>query len=183
MSTKINRRKEIKEKEELQARFQFAIGQANTRVTKWLPNMKKKKEEEEEESNANGESNEFFNLPIIPNGSGLNSTTSGKIGDFIRGEGRELTKKAEMPGPNKNSESKAMHALKNKMRNQIRSNTPVRQVAKNKPSELPPKKKQESKVVSDEDESENEESRFSTQVKKANIPMAKIGKRKKGRPF
>lgn len=115
--SKPNRRKEIKEKEELQAKFQLAMSQTNTRVLSWLQPLQKAAGETPREGQK-----AFLDLPIIANGSGLCSLTEGAgvqqlVGDFLA-TGTASKKDFPNEAPvRKEAGSKAMHALMNKMRN------------------------------------------------------------------
>lgn len=149
---KINRRKEIKQKEELQAKFQLAISQTNVKVTNWLNPLKSsnqnndKNEASEDFSRANST---FFDLPIIPSGSGLYSLDAkngkeeyNKISDFLNSGEAGLRKLKNNSDQNETivngrpqGNSKAMNALINKMRNdsrdKIRQNITEKQVNQN----------------------------------------------------
>lgn len=113
--SKLNRRQEIKKKEELQAKFQLAISHTNNKILNWLePNNNEIAHNDEEK-------NSFLNLPIIPQGSGLSNIekSNKSIGDFINSD--ETKFKRLQDGNNSNSlrknNSKPMMALMNRMRN------------------------------------------------------------------
>lgn len=115
--SKPNRRKEIKEKEELQAKFQLAISQTNTRVLSWLQPLQKPAGDAPQDGQKS-----FLDLPIIANGTGLYSLKEGAneqrlVGDFLaNGTGNRPSAPNETP-VRKEAGSKAIHALMNKMRN------------------------------------------------------------------
>mmetsp|Transcript_4095 Transcript_4095/g.4012 ORF Transcript_4095/g.4012 Transcript_4095/m.4012 type:complete len:178 (+) Transcript_4095:124-657(+) len=120
--SKVNRRQEIKKKEELQAKFQLAISHTNNKILNWLePNNNEIAHNDEEK-------NSFLNLPIIPQGSGLSNIekSNKSIGDFINSD--ETKFKRLQDGNNSNSSlrknnSKPMMALMNRMRNTNRDKT------------------------------------------------------------
>ncbi|ODV78737.1 uncharacterized protein CANTADRAFT_43193, partial [Suhomyces tanzawaensis NRRL Y-17324] len=109
----VNRRKEIKEKEELQARFQLLMARNNTTVMSWLkPKQDVSRDIETEKS--------FMELPIVPQGAGLAAldASSSKIGDFIASN---TTKLAAIKEDRTAKGSKPMMALLNKMRDSGRA--------------------------------------------------------------
>jgi len=164
--SKPNRRKEIKEKEELQARFQLSMSQNNSKALKWL----KPVDSTSHLSTSSVEAN-FFELPIIPNGASLSNLTLAKaqknIGDFVNGT--EI--KPQLKVPAKSQVSKPMSALMNKMRDQSRD-----KVKKNKP-------KQVAKPVVSRDDSDLEDEQVRNRSVKKSTPLLFDGKKKKGRPF
>lgn len=102
----MSRRKEIKEKELLQAKFQTALSQNNDKVLKWLQPQKT--------SEANHFNKDFLNLPIVGQGQGLNSISdSDTINDFMKDEKKVAQTRVQ-------NQSKPMSMLMNKMRNNNR---------------------------------------------------------------
>ncbi|KAK6456941.1 uncharacterized protein RJT20DRAFT_36002 [Scheffersomyces xylosifermentans] len=128
--SKVNRRNEIKQKEELQARFQLSLAQNNAKALSWLKPMTVGDGHQMASKTPAASGNEpvanesFFNLPIIPNGaslSSLNDTSSkdiSRIGDFIANDGKMngIKQESTSRGRKELSSSKPMLALMNKMR-------------------------------------------------------------------
>lgn len=115
--SKVNRRKEIKEKEAFQLRFQLALNEKNKTILNWLPTQSEYSSEE-----ASGA--EFLNLPILANGAGLSELENDKedqktIGDFVNPE-KDPQKLKILETRQNNAGTKAMAALMNKMRNESR---------------------------------------------------------------
>lgn len=116
--------REIKEKKELQARLQLAVSNTNSLVSSWLKPLV-----DTSNSVSNDKSkDDFLNLPIISNNSGLLLSNSvdddgiNTIGDYMK-TGKSLStlsiKKKGLDKPNKVnvvSSSKALNALQNKLR-------------------------------------------------------------------
>lgn len=114
--SKVNRRKEIKEKEAFQLRFQLALNESNNTVANWLP---KQNEETEKPSG-----DDFLNLPILTNGLGLyeleeDDEVQKTISDFVNPEKDPQKVKLHENRQNQ-AGTKAMTALINKMRNDSR---------------------------------------------------------------
>lgn len=172
--SKVNRRQEIKKKEELQARFQLAVSQTNKKILNWLqPNDTISENHDEKQS--------FLSLPIIPQGSGLSNIEKQNncIGDFINSDENKL-KQFQSNDVNKNLRkptSKPMMALMNKMRNsnrdKIKKNHVNHQKHKPKPQNLP---------IDNSDSEEEMISKSRTVKKSSNLLFEPKGK-KKGRPF
>lgn len=194
--TKVNRRKEIKAKEELQAQFQLAISKNNKRILSWLDTGKNGKEEPQSSADSydfSSSNNEFFDLPIVPNGSGLSSVDSSsfKVGSFINSEGDVNNLKTQSSNVGKNGQdSKAMAALKNNLRNKSRKNVEKKFQQRDGPKSfkqtIKKAKEQEAgpKIVKREPEDEEDDgvaALKSRSVKKGGIQL--FGKKKGGRPF
>lgn len=123
--------KEIKQKQELQAKFQLAINSTTNHVANWLTPLKSNVSQITETSNSN---NDFFDLPIISGGSGLSLSKDdideeniNTIGEYIK-SGKSissLNKKKQQQQKSINgsmykiqkTDSKALGALRNKMKN------------------------------------------------------------------
>lgn len=117
--SKVNRRKEIKEKEAFQLRFQLALNESNSTVANWLPSQNASLNTEEEVSGA-----DFLNLPILSNGLGLyelekDDEEQKTISDFVNPE-KDPQKLKVQENRQNTAGSKAMAALVNKMRNDSR---------------------------------------------------------------
>ncbi|KAI5968966.1 hypothetical protein CANMA_001962 [Candida margitis] len=137
-----NRREEIKQKQELQARFQFSISQNNARAMNWLKPISKTDDTEsksEETSSAlhttqgtnsanSMEEDVFSKLRVIPQGAGLSSKTTQTIGDFLNSKDINQQKTSDNSTTSQKVNgsgrggggSVAMKALLNKMRNETR---------------------------------------------------------------
>lgn len=114
--SKVNRRKEIKEKEAFQLRFQLALNESSNKVANWLPSQ------EEESERPSGE--DFLNLPILSTGLGLyeledDDKAQKTISDFVNPEKDPQKLKIQENRQNQ-AGTKAMTALINKMRNDSR---------------------------------------------------------------
>lgn len=176
--SKVNRRQEIKKKEELQARFQVAISQTNSKILNWLqPNSNEIVHEDKEKDS-------FFNLPIIPQGSGLSNIdkSNRNIGDFINSD--ETKFKQLQDGNNSNdslrkTNSKPMMALMNKMRNTNRDKAKKKAFNQNMHTPKPKVKTQDNIDNSDSDEEMITKNRS---VKKGSNLLFE-SKIKKKRPF
>lgn len=129
----MSKRKEIKEKEQLQAEFRLSLSRVSSRIEGWL-NGEVKSVSKDKKANDQAAKDRllFESLPIIAPGKGLNivqdaetgNDVSGrrnesmKIGDFVRGEG----KKSKMIGnkirgiKRRQEDSASMRALRNKLR-------------------------------------------------------------------
>lgn len=171
--SKVNRRKEIKEKEAFQLKFQLALSQTNKAVSNWLlPNATKS-----ENIGKQG----FLDLPIVPSGAGLyeleKNGENATVGDFLQ-NGTAIPKNIKQD-PKANS-SKAMTALMNKMRTDTRKNlASSSKVFKGKLKILEGMKKPQIKAKQVDSDSE-EESKFNRHGKKGS--GLHFDKRKK-RPF
>lgn len=132
----MSRAKEIKEKEQLQAKLALAFGRKRQTVLSWLGEDKS-----HENDIQNKDKNGFLNLPVMSAGSllNLNNTTTnrmtsdnkkeiGTIGEFLKGDRKvsSLTRKKNYNSgvsssldANKN-DNKATLAFKNKMRDDHR---------------------------------------------------------------
>lgn len=132
----MSRAKEIKEKEELQAKLALTFNRKKQTVLSWLGDSLSKDSEIQEE-----DKDDFFHLPVMPAGSllNLNNTTSNKvtvgnkkeigtIGEFLKGDRKVSTltkRKGHSNAPNTNlnfnkHDNKATIAFKNKMRDEQR---------------------------------------------------------------
>lgn len=184
---KPNRRKEIKAKEALQAQFQLNISQNNNKFLSWLDSDTKT----QDDSDFKISNNEFYDLPIIQNGSGLSSIEQGnlKVGDFLSSESDLLKLKtsnnvAVSVHKNSTNDSKAMTALKNNLRNNARNKIQQNSGPRNFKQTLkskPQTKISDLKVQEDEDEDEDIAALKGRSVKKASVQL--FGKKPKGRPF
>lgn len=177
--SKVNRRQEIKKKEELQAKFQLAISHTNNKILNWLePNNNEIAHNDEEK-------NSFLNLPIIPQGSGLSNIekSNKSIGDFINSD--ETKFKRLQDGNNSNNSlrktnSKPMMALMNKMRNTNRDKAKKKgfnQILK----DPKPKANIQSASINDSDSDEEQISKTRSVKKGSNLLFE--SKIKKKRPF
>ncbi|ABN64904.1 predicted protein [Scheffersomyces stipitis CBS 6054] len=187
--SKVNRRKEIKDKEALQARFQLSISQNNAKALSWLKPSTSKTGQEHPISTES-----FLDLPIIPSGSSLTTLNNGnvsKIGDFMKNDGSMNAIKQESgPRAAKNA-SKPMLALMNKVRDynkeKIRKNgdNNVNNSASNHSLRNQKIRKVE-KHPQDEDSDDESSILKARSVKKGSNMLLenKLGKKKmKGRPF
>ncbi|RCK67874.1 hypothetical protein Cantr_03495 [Candida viswanathii] len=119
----MSRRQEIKRKEELQARFQLAISNNNQKALNWLKPLKG-----EDLTTTKDDEDSFLNLQIIPQGSSLDSKQSEggqKIGDFLASKDISKSKQLQQQQSTmtrKQTNSKPMLALMNKMRDTSRKN-------------------------------------------------------------
>lgn len=111
--SKVHRKQEIKLKDELQARFQHSLSQSNSRVLSWLKPAAVSASQEPLVVTQDS----FHHLPIIPTGSTLFTLSheSKTIGSFIDGKPSDLLLLKRVPAGG--ITSKAMVALKHKMRN------------------------------------------------------------------
>ncbi|CCH44790.1 hypothetical protein BN7_4358 [Wickerhamomyces ciferrii] len=182
--------KEIKQKQELQARFQLAVSSTQNHVANWLNTSNSTISSSSSSSN-----NDFFNLPIISGGSGLSlsSLTSDKssddintIGEYIKtgksvsslNKKKQLNSKSKLLNMNKvniQNDSKALNALRNKMKNSNRSkhNQQIRQV----PTSL--NKKSSNSNNNDDSDSDDDMIQKAAPKKKFNLLIdSKIKKRK-----
>lgn len=200
--TKVNRRKEIKAKEELQAQFQLAISKNNKRILSWLDTGDKEGAVASVSTSTTPDSydfsasnNAFFNLPIVPNGSGLSSmdSSSFKVGDFINSKEGDISNlKTQSSNVGKTApDSKAMTALKNNLRTKnrkiVEKKFKEREGPKNfkqtikKAKELSASDSKVPKQEVEEDDDEDIAALRSRSVKKSGIQQ--FGKKKGGRPF
>ncbi|ODV85382.1 hypothetical protein CANARDRAFT_28177 [[Candida] arabinofermentans NRRL YB-2248] len=121
-----NNREQIKKKQQLQAQFQLSLSQVNSKILSWLPpadpaQQQTTKTIEPELTRS------FENLPIIKPGAGLDlssskatnatSNSGNKIGDFVNGSGIPTIQNSNSAT---STESVALRALKNKLRNDNR---------------------------------------------------------------
>lgn len=116
--SKVNRRKEIKEKEALQLKFQLALSQNTKNVLRWLPAI-----QNQPDDSLAADHQVFLDLPIVASGTGLSDLEktdhSNTVGDFLKSEGPPKNVKPENPKDIRNG-SKAMAALMNRMRTSSR---------------------------------------------------------------
>ncbi|KAK6462537.1 hypothetical protein DFJ63DRAFT_319355 [Scheffersomyces coipomensis] len=117
----MSRRKEIKEKEELQARFQYAVSQSNSLVLDWLKPVEASHNTQSASTDSIHDS--FYNLPIIPNGGSLSSLKDDdntlSIGEFMKSNDKEFKNLKKDSDANRVT-SKPMLALMNKTRDSTR---------------------------------------------------------------
>lgn len=130
----MSRRSEIKQKQELQARFQLAMSANNQKALNWLKPLKSTASTTSTSSetlNANNPTSDdsFMDLQIIPQGASLSKLDNlQKIGDFINS--KDITKMKQSTTTttasnltsNRVTKSKPMLALMNKMRDSNRKN-------------------------------------------------------------
>lgn len=133
----MSRRAEIKQKQELQARFQLAMSANNQKALNWLKPLKSTASTtstSSETPNANNPTSDdsFMDLQIIPQGASLSKLDNlQKIGDFINS--KDITKMKQSTTTtttttasnltsNRVTKSKPMLALMNKMRDSNRKN-------------------------------------------------------------
>ena len=130
----MSRRSEIKQKQELQARFQLAMSANNQKALNWLKPLKSTASTtstSSETPNANNPTSDdsFMDLQIIPQGASLSKLDNlQKIGDFINS--KDITKMKQSTTTttasnltsNRVTKSKPMLALMNKMRDSNRKN-------------------------------------------------------------
>ncbi|OBA19342.1 hypothetical protein METBIDRAFT_46672 [Metschnikowia bicuspidata var. bicuspidata NRRL YB-4993] len=197
---KVNRRKEIKEKEDFQLKFQLAISANNANVLNWLPQTQ---ENESREGIPTTNSKDLFlDLPVISGGAGLfeldrdgANNDSPTIGSFLNSE--NIPQKLNTgTARDVRTGSKAMSALMNKMRSDSRKNVAEKYQIKKERTEYRPrlkimedmkkqKQKQPSKstmiesMVHDSDEEESK----SKQIYGKKTAVPQFGKKNKGRPF
>ncbi|AET39880.1 Nop19p Ecym_5096 [Eremothecium cymbalariae DBVPG len=132
----MSKAKELKEKQELQTRLQEAFNKDFSKVLSWFDNDTPNKQSEE----LLGSREAFFRLPVVQIGSGLgvkdghesgNTQDIQTVGEFIKGNKKLSTlakKKQKQNGQERNDiyriqkeDTKAMVALKHKMRNSKRA--------------------------------------------------------------
>ena len=129
----MSRRSEIKQKQELQARFQLAMSANNQKALNWLKPLKSTASTtstSSETPNANNPTSDdsFMDLQIIPQGASLSKLDNlQKIGDFINSKDitkmkQSTTTTASNLTSNRVTKSKPMLALMNKMRDSNRKN-------------------------------------------------------------
>lgn len=130
----MSRRSEIKQKQELQARFQLAMSANNQKALNWLKPLKSTASTtstSSETPNANNPTSDdsFMDLQIIPQGASLSKLDNlQKIEDFINS--KDITKMKQSTTTttasnltsNRVTKSKPMLALMNKMRDSNRKN-------------------------------------------------------------
>ena len=187
--SKPNRRKEIKEKEQLQARILFALAQNQKNIQSWLPPQKAEQKPDEDSSAASAS---FYDLPILPSGVGLSSLEGtseqkfGKVGDFINADINKV-KEHSIARSRQADSSPAMAALRNKIRDNSRKEVKKKYEEKRR---VPLGRKmmmnslttsREHTIRADPDSDSDEEAMLvkNRSAKKWVQPMQK----KKGRPF
>ncbi|RLV93506.1 Nucleolar protein 19 [Spathaspora sp. JA1] len=172
-----NRRKEIQEKQSLQAQFQLALSQNEKRALSWLQPCQQP-QEQNTVANTNDDDS-FMNLPVIPQGAGLTSGNSkNTIGEFLSSD--DLKKNKPQPGNEFRKtavQSKPMIALMNKMRNTSREKV-------RKKVERVKQQTRENNQDNDDSEDEEVSELRARSVKKTTTGLLhnKI-KKKSGRPF
>lgn len=164
---KVNRRKEIKEKEAFQLKFQLALSQNNKAVLNWLP----KSGGAAAEAAPASDRQEFLDLAIVPAGGGLADIEQSEytVGKFLQTDGAP-SKKAPARGDPRGG-SKAMTALMNKMRGESRQREPPKRAARM----IDAVKKRAPAPVAPESDDEEET--------KTALMVRKQTKKLKGRPF
>ncbi|KAM9909263.1 hypothetical protein OXX69_005581 [Metschnikowia pulcherrima] len=197
--SKVNRRKEIKEKEDFQIKFQLALSTNNNNVLQWLP--KAKDELSNRSENLEEDKDSFLDLPVIPNGAGLSAldkedskNDSHTIGSFLNADNVPKSQPSNTFREARTG-SKAMSALMNKMRSDTRNNISNKyQISKDQGSRFPrskiledvkkqkPASKQKAAPDASELDSDDEDSK-SRQISGKKIKMPHFGKKGKGRPF
>lgn len=171
--SKVNRRKEIKDKEELQAKFQLSIAQNNSKVLNWLKPVKSN-DESTSLAQVNGA---FLQLPIIANGESLTSLdtkSSGdiqRVGDFINSNDTATFHQIKQDTSTERTRSKPMLALMNRIRDGGREKVKRKMVKRDVP---------ESRAAQDSDSDEESSYMKNRSVRKAPVTF---GKKQKGRPF
>lgn len=166
--SKVNRRKEIKEKEAFQLKFQLALSRNNKAVLNWLP----KNEGTSAAEISASDRQEFLNLPIVPAGSSLSHLEKSEeytVGSFLQTEGPP----AKRTQHENRTGSKAMTALMNKMRGESRRKEPVKKPQRRMIDEVKKKKKVIELAEPDSDEEESK----SAQITRKQTKVLK------GRPF
>lgn len=175
--SKLNNRKDIKQKEELQAQFQLAISKANETVLSWL---RPGQVNSTLDTDLSVDALQFLNLPVIPLGQGLSLSESNEddesnihtIGDFINGDKKlsSLAKKKRAGATlsdrinrinNRHKISKndnrALVGLKNKLRNdtrnQVRRDNNIAQSRNNSVT----RSAQKTRVTDDDDDEDEDE--------------------------
>lgn len=185
----MSRAKEIREKQELQAKLSLAFSKKKQTVLSWLGEDK----DENEEATIADNKNEFLNLQVVSTGSILNlsensgpstqgslnnKTEIGTIGEFLKSDKKvsALTKKRNnnKPGALRDqfsahkSDNKATLAFKNKMRDSAR-----KQLRTSSSGDTKQRNKQDE---SDSDDEKPSHGRGS--AKKANNLPLQFGKKK-----
>lgn len=170
--SKVNRRKEIKEKEELQARFQLLVAQNNKKVLNWLKPVKN----DDISASLALVNGSFLQLPIIANGESLSSLDTKstdevqRVGDFISSNDTSKFKQIKQESTDR-TRSKPMTALMNRIRDGGREKVKTKMARKPVPAAKP----------AEESDSDDEAAYMKNRtVKKAPVPF---GKKQKGRPF
>lgn len=179
----MSRAKEIKEKEELQAKLALTFNRKRQTVLSWLGESASNEAEVQEK-----DKNDFLHLPVMPAGSllNLNNTTSsrttvdnkkeiGTIGEFLKGDRKvsTLTKRRghkNTPNNNLNSnkhDNKATIAFKNKMRDEQRQR--VRKEPKN--SKKTHTAKYTVNSLNDSDSDDEVKFKREKQIKSKNMPL------------
>lgn len=187
--SKVNRRKEIKEKEALQLKFQLALSQNTKNVLNWLPTLQSAKNDHNDVLTADRQL--FLDLPIVASGTGLSdlekSDQNSTVGDFLGSDGTPKNVKPENRKDIRNG-SKAMAALMNRMRSdsrkQVREHGSDR-VHKNKLRLLEEVKKNQAnkkRTKQLEEEDSDEEQLKQSQIGAKKTVRMEFGKGKK-RPF
>lgn len=169
--SKVNRRKEIKEKEAFQLKFQLALSQNNKAVLNWLP----KGSSEAVDAAPLSDRQEFLDLAIVPAGGGLADIeqTEYTVGKFLAADGADKGKTAA--ARDARGGSKAMTALMNKMRGELRARPPPKRAARMIDA-VKKKAAPAREAARDAEESDEEESKTAHMARKQT-------KKLKGRPF
>ncbi|EGW31114.1 uncharacterized protein SPAPADRAFT_142683 [Spathaspora passalidarum NRRL Y-27907] len=167
-----NRRKEIQQKQSLQAQFQLALSQSEKRALSWLQPCRS--------TNPTPETNDddsFMNLPVISQGAGLSSKngSSSTIGEFLSSD-LKSTKQQQQVKEMRKPTSKPMMALMNKMRNTSR------ETVRKKVERVKQEVKQADNNDDDSDDEEISQLRARS-VKKTTGGILQHKIKKSGRPF
>lgn len=128
----MSKRKEIKEKEQLQAQFRLSLSKVDSRIESWLHETKDASKDKVQADRAAKDRKLFESLPIIGPGKGLSIADSAgtekngsgsedesmRIGDFVKGGGkRNKAIQNRIRGIKRRREdSPSMRALRNKLR-------------------------------------------------------------------
>lgn len=179
----MSRAKEIKEKEELQAKLALTFNRKRQTVLSWLGESASTDAEIQEK-----DKNDFLHLPVMPAGAllNLNDTTSkkvtvgnkkeiGTIGEFLKGD-RKVSTLTKKRGHNNSSntnlntnkhDNKATIAFKNKMRDEQRKK--IRKDTKNiKKSSVT---KYTGNSMNDSDSDDDMKFKKEKQIKNKNMPL------------
>lgn len=106
----MSRVQEIKRKQEIQAKFQLAVGQSNQQALNWLGGSRA----------SETTSDEFLALPIVSDGRGLSLGGGSTIGEFVSSGVKNQAATSVSAGKGV-KDSKALNALRNKMRDSSRA--------------------------------------------------------------
>ena len=116
----MSRVQEIKKKQEIQAKFQVALGESRNAAAGWLGLSSDAADGDG--SNKQESSQDFLDLPILLEGKGLSLDGQSTIGEFIAtGVKSKPVKGVDHKGVIHKGSSRALHALRNQMRNSSRS--------------------------------------------------------------